>query len=124
MIHSARPAPPGSLVELRRGDHVIFATVKWSDGARVGLRSDDRVPVDEILSLGNAKALQLVASEGSLIDRRKKPRHDHILARLVGRTLEFSAAIAFAAVLAAGAWGMTQEAFAKPLATIRSALSD
>ena len=50
MIHSGRVAPKGSVVELHRGDHVIVARVVWRDGARVGLQSTDRVPVEEIMS--------------------------------------------------------------------------
>src|SRR4051794_36406877 len=51
MIHSARTGPEGSMVELYRGDRVIVARVVWREGARVGLRSDERLPVDEIMSL-------------------------------------------------------------------------
>lgn len=122
MIQSARPALPGSLVELRRGDHVIIARVMWRDGARVGLQADDRVPVDEILSQGHAKALQLVASEGTLIDRRREPRHDADQARVQGRGLEFVATIAIAIMLAAGVLGMLHQALTRPLAAVQGAL--
>src|SRR5215218_5584495 len=56
MIHSGREAPRGSLVELRRGEHVIIARVAWRDGARVGLCSEDRVPIEEIMSVGYSQA--------------------------------------------------------------------
>ena len=123
MIQSARPALPGSLVELRRGNHVIIATVMWRDGSRVGLQSDDRVPVDEILSQGHAQSLQLVASDGALIDRRREPRAPD-RARAQGRTLEFAAVVAIALILTAGAWGMAHQALARPFAAVQAALPD
>ena len=74
MIHSGRAGPEGTRVELRRGEHVIIARVMWCDGGPAGLRSDERLPVEEIMSLSQSSALQLVASGGDLVDRRKSPR--------------------------------------------------
>lgn len=122
MIQSGRPAVAGSLVELRRGEHVIVARVMWRDGSRLGLQSDHRLPVEEILSLGSARNLQLVASDGTLVERRKAPRTDPDRARQRGRALEFGATLAIAAMLAAGSWGMAHQALARPLAAVRAAL--
>src|SRR4029078_12325215 len=69
MIHVARGAPSGDTVELRRGDHVIVARVVWRDGSRAGLHSDDRLPVEQILSLSQAPALQLTAADALLASR-------------------------------------------------------
>jgi len=66
MIHSGKPAPKGSLVELRRGEHVIIARIAWRDGARVGLCAEDRVPIEEIMSVGQSQAFRLTASDGVL----------------------------------------------------------
>src|SRR5262245_7417073 len=73
MIHSARAVPNGSLVELRRGVHVILARVVWKDGGRIGLRSSDRLPIEEILSLSLVKARQLLAVGGVGSERRREP---------------------------------------------------
>ena len=113
---------PGSRVELRRGEHVIVARVMWRDGSRLGLQTDDRVPVEEIMSAGLAKSVQLVASEGSLIERRKRPRQDPDRARSQGRLLEFTVAIATAAIIVGCGWGIVHQALAKPLATVHATL--
>jgi hypothetical protein len=122
MIHSGRAAPKGSTVELRRGEYVIIARVVWRDGGRVGLRSDERLPVEEIMSLGQCQSLQLVATDGARIDRRKQPRSTPTDARLRGRALEFVGVAAIALSLAAGVWAMAQQAFARPMAQIDAAL--
>jgi hypothetical protein len=124
MIQSARAGPEGSVIELRRGEHVIVARVVWRDGARAGLQSEQRVPVEEIMSLSGSQALQLVANEGALIDRRSRPRPlasaSH--SRLQGRAMEFAAVLAIGAALAIGAWSTAQQAFAKPLERASAAL--
>lgn len=123
MIHSGRAGPEGSTVELRRGEHVIIARVVWREGARAGLRSEDRLPVDEILSLSQSNSLRLVASEGAFIDRRKQPRVEQKDSRSTGRIMEFIGVGAIILCLALGVWAMAQQAFARPLAEVQSALS-
>lgn len=120
MIHSGRVAPKGSVVELHRGDHVIVARVVWRDGARVGLQSTDRVPVEEIMSGEGAQALRLTA-DGQAIERRRRPREASD-ARIRARVMEFMAVGAIAASLATGAWLMTEQALERPMALIASAL--
>lgn len=122
MIQAGRAGPEGTLVELRRGNLVIIAHVVWRDGARAGLATDDRLPVDEILSIGQSSALQLVASNGALIDRRKRPRQEAGDARLRGRALEFLGVGAIAILLSLGVWLLAKQAFAEPLARIEAAL--
>jgi hypothetical protein len=122
MIHSPRPSNEGSVVELRRGDHVIVARVVWRDGARVGLRSDERLPVDQILSAAQSDALQLTAARETTGERRKRPRRRHDDARLRGRALEFVGVGMIAASLAVTTWGMAQEAFARPMHAVVAAL--
>jgi hypothetical protein len=124
MIHSARSAAEGSFIELRRGDHVIVARVVWRDGARVGLRSDDRLPVEEIMSLSQSQALRLTASSGVSVDRRKQARAAPVDARLRGRAIEFIGVIAITVSLAIGVWTMAEQAFATPLEKVAAALGD
>src|SRR5947209_10843359 len=84
LIHSSRPAPKGSIVQILRGDHLIIARVMWSHAGRSGLRSDEQLPVDEILSLKQSRPLQLIASGGAIHERRKRPRGVARDARLRG----------------------------------------
>jgi hypothetical protein len=122
MIHSGRPLSQGNSVELRRGEHVIVARVVWRDGARVGLHSDERLPVEEILSFSAAQTLRLVAADGAVIERRKQPRPASDAARLRGRTLQFAGTVVIAASLAISVWIMAERAFARPLGLVVNAL--
>ena len=122
MIHSGRPLSHGNAVELRRGEHVIVARVVWRDGARVGLHSDERLPVEEILSFGTAQTLRLVAADGALIERRRQPRPAADDARLRGRALQFIGILAIAVSLAISIWVMAERAFARPLGLVENAL--
>lgn len=122
MIHSARPAPEGTIVELRRGEHAIVARVMWRDGTRLGLQSDERLPVEEILSLSQTQSLRLVADEGVLIERRKCSRlSDH--SRLQGRAMQFAGIAVIGVSLAVSIWAMAERAFAQPLAVVAVALA-
>src|SRR5690349_10239243 len=71
MIHTGRQVAKGTQVELRRGDHIILARVVWRDGGRAGLQAEERVPIEEIVTIGQSSALQLTAVPG---ERRRQPR--------------------------------------------------
>ena len=122
LIQSARPAQPGSEIEVRRGDYTIVARVMWRDGSRLGLQSDERVPVEEIMSASSAGTLQLVAADGNLVERRRRPRRDNERSRERGRMVEFAALVATATILAGCAWGMTHKALEAPFAKVEAAL--
>ena len=118
LIHTGRPIRGGNEVELRRGDHMILARVVWRDGARAGLRALERVPVEEIVLLGRARAPEAPASTG---DRRRHPRSQQS-SRLRGRTMEFAGVLGIVACLAAAGATMADAALARPLTLVTSAL--
>jgi len=118
MIHTSRQISRGTEVEVCRGDHVIVARVVWRDGARAGLQSSERVPVEEILTLGQSPALQITAAHG---ERRKKARREDN-SRLRGRALEFAGVLVVGVSLAGCAVSMVHDAFAVPMAAIAAAL--
>src|SRR4051794_29681232 len=101
LIHSSYPVLEGTIMQIVRGDHLIVARVVWSDGSRTGLKSEDQLPVEEIVSLKQAQVLQLIASDGAIRDRRKQPRGIAVDSRLHGRSMEFVAVLLIAAALAA-----------------------
>ena len=122
MIRAARPIPQGSLVELRRGSHVIVARVVWRDGAKAGLQSEDKLPLDDILTLGQADAIQVTAGPRPPgVERRRQPRR-HDESRLRSRALEFASVTLIAASLVGGALLMVEQAFSRPLAYVQAAL--
>jgi hypothetical protein len=92
----------------------------WRDGGRAGLQTDDRLPVEQIVSLGQSQALQLTASNAA-VDRRKKPR-PAVDSRLRGRAMQFASVVVIGASLALAIWSMASEAFAKPMAAVAAVL--
>jgi hypothetical protein len=118
MIHTGRPISRGTEVEIRRGDHIIVARVMWREGARAGLKAQERVPIEEIVTLGRSPAFQLTAAGG---ERRKHPRPEQ-RSRMRGRSVEFGGVLVIAASLAGAGVTMVQSAFARPLAAVAAAL--
>jgi hypothetical protein len=117
MIHSARTGPEGSSVELWRGEHAIVARVIWQDGAR----SEDRLPVDQILSLNVSAALSLTAADKGPSDRPARERRQTDR-RSDGRMIEFAGVVLIACALAASAFDLVERALGRPLALIDAAL--
>jgi len=122
MIHSARAGPQGSVVELWRGDHVIVARVMWQDGARAGLQTDERLAVEDILSFSSSAAMSLTASNPMSGERRARPRAEPDRRKQQGRKIEFIGVVMIGTTLAATAYGMVEQALARPMALIHAAL--
>lgn len=118
MIHTGRPIAQGTMVEIRRGDHAIVARVMWRDGARAGLQAEERVPIEEIVTIGQSPALQLTAAR---VERRNQPRPED-RSRSRGRVIEFAGVVAISACIAGAALSMVHVAFARPLAVVSAAL--
>lgn len=121
MIHSARVGDEGGTVEICRGNHLILASVMWRDGARLGLRAAEQLPVAEILCGSDAQVLQLVGSPCAAGKQRqvKRPAAD---ARDRGMAMQFLAISLVSLALALSAWFITQRALSRPFATIERAL--
>jgi hypothetical protein len=118
MIHTGRQIAKGTQVEVRRGDHIIIARVVWREGGRAGLRAEDRVPVDEIMTLRRSPCLQLTARP---VERRRYPRSAE-RNRLRGKAAQFATVATISACLAAAGLSMVQAAFARPLEMVSAAL--
>jgi hypothetical protein len=118
MIHTGRPVARGTEVEVCRGDHVIVARVVWRDGGRAGLRSEDRVPIEQIVTLAKAPPLQLTA--GPANPSKKARAHDRSRSR--GRAIEFTSVLVIAASLAGAGLRMVESAFARPIALVTAVL--
>ena len=117
MIHTGRELSHGSEVELRRGDHIaIVARVVWRDGGRAGLQAERRIPVDEIMTLGQSPVLKIASVTK---ERRRRLALDN---RIWSRTLEFGGVLLIAAALAAAGLSMVEAGFAGPLTRVSTAL--
>jgi hypothetical protein len=121
LLRSGQPPELGQTVELRHRDCIIVACVVWRSGAKAGLRAEDCLPVDRILSLSAADLAAPVA-EAQAGERRKRPR-SHDDNRLRGRAIEFAGVATVAAFLAGAAVLLVQQALARPMAYVEAALS-
>jgi hypothetical protein len=122
MINAARPSTiQGNTIELWHGERLVVATVVWRKGTRAGLRSEQRVPVEEILAESSEPSLQLTAAlQPAGYAPAKADSHD--ASRFHGRAIEFAGILIVGATLAASAFEMIQRAFALPLFAVRAAL--
>ena len=120
LIHCSRPFSQGSAVELRHGDNVVIGRVVWREGAKAGLQSDARVPVEQILSLAHGPALRLNSAPAGA-ERRRRPR-THEQSRIKSRALEFAGVAIIAVALSSAAFALVGEALAQPLAQVSAAL--
>ena len=121
LIHTREAAERGSYVELRRGDQVIVGRVMWRSGSRVGLRAQDRVPVEAIVTSKGPVELRLCAAEGAPVERRRTPR-PRTESRLRGRAMEFISVAVIGAGLSIAVVSMMAEALARPLSQVAGAL--
>ena len=124
MIRMGNGIEKGSLVEVRRGDHAIYARVVWREGPQAGLQADDRLPVDEILTLAQTEFLQVTAAHSPIPERRRKKRPVYEDSRQRGRLMEFVGMVAVAVALSGAVLHMVQLALAKPMAMIGAVLGN
>jgi hypothetical protein len=121
MLHGSVRPPRGSYLEIRRGSCVIVGRVVWIELSRFGIRTQNRIPVDALISSGVAAAPDNRASP--VTDRRTKPRSEGLEWRYV-RSSDRGRAMQFAAIAAAGflvslfIFRTAGEALAAPLATV------
>jgi hypothetical protein len=102
---------------------VIIARVVWKHGAKAGLQSDVKLPVEQIMAATVKGNLQLVAAEGAIVERRARSRRlDTTEARDFGKKLEYVVgcvlALGFAVLIARSAF----ETMARPFGLARNAL--
>jgi hypothetical protein len=125
-IQAADPPLRGAYVEICRGRHVIIARVMWTKGHRAGLKSQDPIWTESLLvEPSNDRSAPPVAS-AMPIERRQKPRsteqrQEH--SRLAARAMEFACLGMGGAAMALLAFGMVEEALARPVSKIETALS-
>jgi hypothetical protein len=120
MVQAQANLSRGRYVELRRGPHVIVARVVWRDGNRAGLQAQDRLPVEQIVTLQQSPALQVSAGTRA-VERRSAPR-SHERSREQSRLVEFVAIAVLGASLSGAAYGLVADALAKPMLAVRTAL--
>jgi hypothetical protein len=122
MIHTDSAPQRGSILEVRRGDHVIVAQVMWSSDRRAGLKAQHAIAIEALAS--SAPAPECALSGGGRVDRRAKPRRDdaHQASRERGRAMQFGSlavsALAGAALAAAAVTSLLDASMAQVAAVL------
>jgi len=116
LVHTRLATPDGATVELFHGEHVIIARVVWRQGPRVGLAAEDRVPIEQILTLGRSVPLQLPSQA------RRRRQRAHERSREHSRLIEFVGVAGIAITLSVAATIMVSDVLAAPMARVRVAL--
>ena len=123
MIHSSRAGPQGSIVELRRGQHAIVACVVWRDGARVGLKTEERLAVEDLIRLNCAYAMMATAGQAQNRARGTPSERPERNRRSLGRVIEYVGVALIACTLAATAFYFFERGLGTPMALIETALA-
>jgi hypothetical protein len=112
----------GVTIELLHGGHLISARVVWRHGSQIGLCTDEKLPVDHILTIGQAASLHLAPPCRRPLGRRRRPRGLED-SRLQSRAMQFVSFAVIATCLAATLFTLVEQALAKPVAYAEAALS-
>lgn len=120
MVHSCSPAMPGSYVEIRRGGQEIVARVIWRTNNRMGLLSQRRLHVAQVISGKELPSLQRAADTLGIERRRLLRAADRN--RVRARLAQFVAVGLVGAALASAAYAAVVESLGRSLAEVAFAL--
>ena len=120
LIYSNRAAPADGQVELRHGEYLIAAHVVWRNGQRIGLAVEERLPVEEIVTLACSAGLTAVTLNGPPRERRFERINSD--SRIRSRALQFGSMVLIGAVFSIMVVSLMDEAFAGPMDRIAAAL--
>lgn len=129
LVEAASPPARGTYVEIRRGTRVIVARSVWVGDDRCGLRTQDRLSIDEFNNESTDVGAQMVDSAlaDSGVERRSPSRAittQHDQSRMLSRIGEFAAIASIGGFLAYLAAATLQETFARPLSVATTAIGD
>jgi hypothetical protein len=125
LLESSALLQRGTYLEVRRGSAVIVARAVWSDGRKVGLRTQDIVLADHLIKGSQEREATSAYQQGSVtLERRSKPRpaqkQEH--SRYLARTFEFAAVGAFAGFICFFGASLVYGALARPAEVLSLAL--
>lgn len=125
LVQSGTVPDRGSYLEMRRGPNVIIARVVWSSEQRFGVRTQEQVFVEDLLSeTGNSSSLPGPALAS--FERRATPRPSadrHEAARERGRAVEFVSLALCGVVSALLLFATVSELLGRPARAIQTALA-
>lgn len=131
LLQTGSPPGRGNYVEVRRGHHVIVARVIWVKDQRFGVRTQDRVSIEELIREPDRSAAEFrkVQEVARPVDRRTTHRNRHCpderheRGRHVSRVAQFVCLTTFGALMATAASAAIGKALAHPLSILSDALT-
>ena len=123
-MQASAPPPRGTYLEIRRGEHQIMACVMWASHHRFGVRTQDRLVIDDIIHQPNRSTAE-TAPVPVIPDSRQSWRtiERHETSRMMSRAMEFAVIGIFAASAAVVTFGIVAEALQRPLDEVSAALT-
>ena len=112
------PCPRGTIVEIRRIDHVIVGRAVWQNGSYFGVRTQDRIDIDGIVAArpplhkpaqGRDDRRAASRPSASIADRAARSRH---LSRAVQFVVTIAVVTTVALLLASEVGGLLSRPFA------------
>ncbi len=125
LLQAASPPQRGSYVEVGRGRHLIVARVMWTRQHRVGVHTQDLLPIDSIIAEPGEAGVEIAPSVAPA-ERRAAPRPAevrHAHSRLQARAVEFACIGAIGIAACMLAFGAVEGLFARPLHAVEAALN-
>ena len=134
LIAAANPPPRGSYVEIRRGTQIIIARSIWAEGSLCGLRSQELLPVRQIIAepgltrrrpVDTVQAATMIAADRQRYERTicaASLAHRRHRSRQLSSILQF---VTFGVIaLGVSGWGATfvYRLLGAPVATIERSL--
>lgn len=133
LVQAVDPPTSGDYVEIRKQSHVVVGRCVWRQGRMFGIRTQDRIDIEAIVSDAARLHPQGAAAvaEPARSDRRIAPRKTDLadVAESAERSRRLSARLQFGTFVGAGlgvavfAASMLQDVLAAPLRTIAAHLS-
>lgn len=103
MVHAEDVPERGTYVDIRRGTQTIIGRVVWRRGCYFGIRAQDRINIDAVISEPRLTARPAAASAGEAERRSStRPASEASIARRAERSRMFASAFQFGVLVLAG----------------------
>lgn len=128
LIQAAQSPERGAYLDLHRGQYAIVGRVIWVDGQRFGVRTQDSLPVEEIIRPPDPAVAQLAAAVAAeaATERRASPhlaQARHEASRTLSRSIEFAVVALFGAAVGVTVFSSVGQTLGRPFAQLSATLS-
>lgn len=118
-FRAPKAMPRGHYLELRRGSHVIVAQIVWSAEGKCGARTQDKLPVFDIINDRPASRKKFGLA---VVDRRRDHSRKPQWQRQLGKRIEFIGVGLVGILIAVGIAQSVYSTLSAPLKAVEAAL--